>query len=227
MDCGVEEPLSPNQQLTAVSDRTIELAEFGIPELNRYSFVADDTSPEAMNSLVHILSRVVSSLATEALWLTAWEHHDSGDLHIRTRVLSSRLTTAGWTVGIADGIGIGVKPIPKSTIEMKVPPELGNRLGWAVILGQHHDPQAFMQSPLLRTLKVFASNRRLCPGREFLERLDGEMRGLAYLAHNGSDMRAGLVLVLPVSLQLMLRRLLEEKIVSKIYRNADASEAWL
>ena len=227
MDCGVEEPLSPNQQLTAASDRTIELAEFGIPKLNRYSFVANDTSPEAMNLLVYILSRVVSALATEALWLTAWEHHDSGDLDIRTRVLNSRLTTAGWKIGIVDGIGIGVKPIPKSTIEMKVPAELGDRLGWAVILGRHHDPQAFMQSPLLRTLKFFASNRRFCPSREFLERFDGEMSGLAYLAHNSSDMRVGLVLVLPVSLQLMLRRLLEEKIVSKIYRNADASVAWL
>jgi hypothetical protein len=92
-----------------------------------------------------------------------------------------------------------------------------------MILGRHKTPQVFMQSPFIETMKACAHMQRLCPSQDFLKQLGN---GVAYLNRNSSGMRLGLVVVLPVSLQLTLRRFQEEGMVSQIYRGEQAHNAW-
>ena len=225
ISCGAEEPLSSNSQLYAVDEAgtSIELATFDLPSLNRYSFVSLEYSNNVDATFALPLNRILAALRIQAYWLLGWRLSDNA---VRLRTLISKLRRSQWEIVDRDQFGVAMKVVPMSDDHPIQPTELDPRIsGWAIILGGGLEPRAILGDPTIGTLRMFAHDHKLRPSETFLRFLASQRMGVAYTANDMAG-RIGLVVVVPDSVHMTVRRLLSEGKIASVVSGPAASSVW-
>jgi len=220
--CGVEEPVASNEMMHATGDDgESSLATFGVPKLNRYSFVWARHKPVVPALLEQLLA---ANRISDAV-LLGWSYGETGFDRIKNLRLTRALARSGWEVRDDGKLGLGIKSqscLGLDAVPIPAPP----RVGWAAALGQFPSLAHLLEAPFASTIRRFCVFHRMRPSVRMLQQLASSGAGIAYPAQ-GSEDHHGLVVIWPNSLMTAIWALLAAGEITEIRTGDAAASVWL
>ena len=225
-NCGLEEPLTENEQILAVNeaDGSIQLADFRINRLNRYSVVWS-TKEERSAAETFLIRRLFHAFGKKAYWLVGWQHDVSGPQRISSLRFLRKLERAGWQTLSKASLGLGLKAVEESQLFGQHPPEHETLIsGWFLWLGVPPSAIDLGSAPFEQTLRMFCKTRELQPSQQFLLAIRDLGLGVVYEATGGSHL-PGTIVVIPSDRGSDVRTALEISETTSL-KDERAGEVW-
>ena len=221
--CGVEEPVAPNEMLShATGDGgSFNLATFGVPKLNRYSFVWTQHKP----AVPALLEKMLADNHISNAMLVGWSHGETGFDRIKNLRLTRALARSGWEIQEQGDLGLGAKS--RSHLGLEALPILAPpQIAWAAALGDFPSLANLLQAPFASTIRAFCVFKCMSPSVMMLQQLASMRAGIVY-PEQGPEDHHGLVVIWPDSLMTSISALLAAGEIAEIRTGGDAASVWL